>query len=160
MPTYTYQCKTCEATVDVFHAMSAQPKVTCPECGKACTRLVGMGSGIIFKGSGFYETDYKKDGGKTGTHKSKETKAESKSAAAKTESKSEKPAASATASSTSGSRAPTCSAPPTWRRGAPPAVRRRTTTGASRWTSRCGRRGSAASCSRSTRRGSGHSLER
>ena len=109
MPTYTYQCKTCEATIDVFHAMSAQPKVKCPECGKACTRLVGMGSGIIFKGSGFYETDYKKDG-KAGTHKGKETKTENGSSAAKTESKSEskteskseKPAATTAASPASG----------------------------------------------------------
>ena len=105
MPTYTYQCKTCEATIDVFHAMSAQPKVKCPECGKACTRLLGTGSGIIFKGSGFYETDYKKDG-KAGTHTTKETRKESGSASTKTEStsesKSEKPAASAAASPASG----------------------------------------------------------
>ncbi len=63
MPTYTYKCKKCGADHDVFHAMSAAPKVACPECGGACVKQLGTGSGIIFKGSGFYETDYKKKSG-------------------------------------------------------------------------------------------------
>ena len=86
MPTYTYQCKTCNHTFDLFHAMSSRPRVRCAECGKACRRLIGKGSGIIFKGSGFYETDYKQKG-MAGAAKS-ESKGESKSDS-KTESKSE-----------------------------------------------------------------------
>ena len=63
MPTYTYKCKKCGAEQDVFHAMSAKPKVACAACGGACVKQLGTGAGIIFKGSGFYETDYKKKSG-------------------------------------------------------------------------------------------------
>ena len=59
MPTYTYQCKKCEARHDVFHSMSVNPRVKCEVCGAACKRLMGTGAGLIFKGSGFYETDTK-----------------------------------------------------------------------------------------------------
>lgn len=59
MPTYSYECGSCGHVFDVFHGMSAEPKITCESCGKKCHRLIGTGSGIIFKGSGFYETDYK-----------------------------------------------------------------------------------------------------
>ena len=59
MPTYTYECKKCYCTHDIFHGMSVQPRVKCPQCGGRCKRLLGTGAGIIFKGSGFYETDYK-----------------------------------------------------------------------------------------------------
>ena len=63
MPTYTYECKKCASLQDVFHAMSANPRIKCEECGGPCKRLLGSGSGVIFKGSGFYETDYKRNGG-------------------------------------------------------------------------------------------------
>ena len=85
MPTYTYLCKKCEALQDVFHAMSESPRVKCNACGSVrMTRLLGTGAGIMFKGSGFYETDYKKNGnghGKNGskTEASSESKSESKS---------------------------------------------------------------------------------
>lgn len=64
MPTYTYQCKKCEAVQDHFHGMSAKPRIKCPACGGSCKRMIGTGAGIIFKGSGFYETDYKTKSGK------------------------------------------------------------------------------------------------
>lgn len=64
MPTYTYQCKKCDHEMDVFHGISAKPRVKCAECGGSCRRLIGPGAGIIFKGSGFYETDYKVKKGK------------------------------------------------------------------------------------------------
>jgi len=67
VPTYTYQCKSCQENTDVFHAISAAPRIKCPLCGGACIKLIGAGAGIIFKGSGFYETDYKKSSGKTGS---------------------------------------------------------------------------------------------
>lgn len=60
MPTYSYQCKKCNHIQDVFHSMSATPSVKCEICGGKCGKLLGTGAGIIFKGSGFYETDYKK----------------------------------------------------------------------------------------------------
>ena len=61
MPTYDYVCDACEHAFHAFHAMSDDPLKTCPECGKEpLRRLIGAGAGIIFKGSGFYETDYKR----------------------------------------------------------------------------------------------------
>ncbi|MCL4693159.1 MAG: zinc ribbon domain-containing protein, partial [Candidatus Hydrogenedentes bacterium] len=55
MPTYSYQCQKCETVRDVFHSMSATPRLTCESCGsRRMKRLLGTGAGIIFKGSGFY----------------------------------------------------------------------------------------------------------
>lgn len=60
MPTYSYECRKCGRVTEVFHAMSANPRVKCPKCGGSCKRLLGTGVGLVFKGSGFYETDYKR----------------------------------------------------------------------------------------------------
>ena len=60
MPTYDYECTACPHTFEVFQPISAKPVRKCPECGGAVRRLIGMGAGVIFKGSGFYETDYKR----------------------------------------------------------------------------------------------------
>ena len=60
MPTYEYECEKCKEHFDLFQKMSDEPVKTCPTCGGPVHRLLGGGSGIIFKGSGFYETDYKK----------------------------------------------------------------------------------------------------
>lgn len=79
MPTYSYQCKKCAHVVDVFHGMSENPSVKCTECGGATVRLLGTGAGLIFKGSGFYETDYKRNGSNGSNGKSSESKSESKS---------------------------------------------------------------------------------
>ena len=57
MPTYEYECKSCGHTFEVFQAMSDEPLKNCPECGKAVRRLINGGTGVIFKGSGFYVTD-------------------------------------------------------------------------------------------------------
>ncbi|MFA6241238.1 MAG: FmdB family zinc ribbon protein, partial [Candidatus Hydrogenedentales bacterium] len=81
----TYECKKCEAVQDVFHSMSESPRVKCAACGSTrMIRLLGTGAGILFKGSGFYETDYKRNGnggGKNGgkSESSSEGKSESKS---------------------------------------------------------------------------------
>ena len=62
MPTYDYVCDECEHAFELFQQMSAPVKRKCPECGKLkLRRLVGTGAGVIFKGSGFYETDYRSD---------------------------------------------------------------------------------------------------
>lgn len=61
MPTYEYECEACNHTFEEFQSMSDQPLKTCPACKKRkLIRLIGAGAGIIFKGSGFYETDYKR----------------------------------------------------------------------------------------------------
>ena len=62
MPTYEYVCDACEHDFELFQQMSDPVKRKCPECGKLkLRRLVGTGSGVIFKGSGFYQTDYRSD---------------------------------------------------------------------------------------------------
>jgi len=67
MPTYDYCCKNCGHKFEIFQAMSAELLKKCPECGKRrLIRLIGAGSGIIFKGAGFYETDYRTDNYKKG----------------------------------------------------------------------------------------------
>ncbi|NCD34374.1 MAG: zinc ribbon domain-containing protein [Spartobacteria bacterium] len=62
MPTYDYKCKECGHLFEVFQNITADPVNTCPECGGAVKRLLGTGAGIIFKGSGFYATDYRSSG--------------------------------------------------------------------------------------------------
>ena len=60
MPTYEYECKKCKHKFEKFQKMTDSPLKTCPKCKGVVRRLIGRGSGIIFKGSGFYATDYKK----------------------------------------------------------------------------------------------------
>ncbi|HXV28454.1 MAG TPA: zinc ribbon domain-containing protein [bacterium] len=61
MPTYDYRCEACKHRFEEFHSMTAKSIRKCPKCGKlSVKRLIGRGAGIIFKGSGFYQTDYKK----------------------------------------------------------------------------------------------------
>jgi putative FmdB family regulatory protein len=89
MPTYEYECKHCGHTFDSFHKITADPLTDCPKCGKELRRLFGGGLGIIFKGSGFYTTDYKRSSavsnGNGSSRKSSkdESKSESKSEAKK-----------------------------------------------------------------------------
>jgi putative FmdB family regulatory protein len=60
MPTYEYECKSCGHTFDFFQNMSDAPLKVCPQCGSELRRLINGGTGVIFKGSGFYVTDKKK----------------------------------------------------------------------------------------------------
>ncbi|MDP2653518.1 MAG: zinc ribbon domain-containing protein [Candidatus Omnitrophota bacterium] len=61
MPTYQYECEACGHGFEILQSMTDKKLQKCPECGKkTLIRLIGTGGGIIFKGSGFYETDYKK----------------------------------------------------------------------------------------------------
>ncbi|TGK31671.1 zinc ribbon domain-containing protein [Leptospira gomenensis] len=68
MPTYDYKCKACGQTFERFHSMKDDPVSDCPLCGKKgeVERMISNGSGIIFKGTGFYVTDYKKSGSGSG----------------------------------------------------------------------------------------------
>ncbi|MBC7833752.1 MAG: zinc ribbon domain-containing protein [Phycisphaerales bacterium] len=62
MPTYEYRCNKCHHYFENFHSMKDKPKRICPACGKpALERLIGTGAAIIFKGSGFYQTDYRSE---------------------------------------------------------------------------------------------------
>ena len=59
MPTYDYECKDCGHRFEKFQRITAEPLTECPECGGAVERLIGGGAGMIFKGPGFYATDYR-----------------------------------------------------------------------------------------------------
>ncbi len=91
MPTYDYRCNACDYEFELFQSMSARVKKKCPECGKmSLERLIGTGAAVMFKGSGFYETDYRSDSYKKSAEadkKSAEPKSESKSDAKKADSK-------------------------------------------------------------------------
>ena len=67
MPTYDYQCQACGHEWELFQSMNDSPVKSCPKCKKRkAKRLLGLGAGLIFKGTGFYETDYKnKTGGES-----------------------------------------------------------------------------------------------
>ena len=85
MPTYDYECGACKHSWDEFQSMSAKPTKKCPKCAKAkANRKIGAGAGIIFKGSGFYQTDYRSDSYKKSadadskSQTSSESKSESK----------------------------------------------------------------------------------
>ncbi|MEM1108359.1 MAG: zinc ribbon domain-containing protein [Planctomycetota bacterium] len=90
MPTYDYVCDACEHAFEEFQSMTAKVLKKCPECGKPkLRRLIGTGAGVIFKGGGFYETDYRSESYQKDAKADKpaESKAESKSGDKKSESK-------------------------------------------------------------------------
>ncbi len=62
MPTYDYRCDACEHEFETFHSITAKPLRKCPECGRLkLRRMIGPGAAIVFKGSGFYKTDYRSE---------------------------------------------------------------------------------------------------
>ena len=74
MPTYEYVCRECGHTFEELQSMKEDPLLRCPSCGKdALARIMGGGSGLIFKGSGFYQTDYKKSGASASSGKETKT---------------------------------------------------------------------------------------
>lgn len=106
MPTYDYECDACQHAFEEFQSMMDKPLKKCPKCGKSkLRRLIGAGAAIIFKGSGFYQTDYRsesyknaakadepkpKDTSKTDTTKSSDTAGTTGTGAAKSDAKSPK----------------------------------------------------------------------
>ncbi len=83
MPTYEYACQKCGHKFEKFQSMRDEPLVRCPKCKRAALkRLVGGGAGLIFKGSGFYITDYKKKSGTDSSKPAAEPKADAKPAPA------------------------------------------------------------------------------
>lgn len=74
MPTYDYRCNKCEHTWELFQSIKAAPVKKCPACGKSSAkRVIGPGAGIIFKGSGFYQTDYRSESYKKGAEAAKKS---------------------------------------------------------------------------------------
>ena len=100
MPTYDYECDACGHKAEVFQAMSAEPLKKCPECKKAkYRRLFGAGAALVFKGSGFYQTDYRSEGYKKAAAADKPAESSSAASESKSETKSEsKPAKAETKS--------------------------------------------------------------
>lgn len=83
MPTYEYRCSECGHEFEEFQSITSKPLRKCPACGKnKVDRLIGSGAGLIFKGSGFYQTDYRSEGyqkaAKAETEAAKPKKSESK----------------------------------------------------------------------------------
>jgi len=110
MPTYDYECRECGHRWELFQQMKENPKRKCPGCGRLkAKRLIGPGAGIIFKGSGFYQTDYRsqsyKDAAKADkqAQKSESEKSSSDSSSSKSESKSDAKPKSDSGSSSSSS---------------------------------------------------------
>lgn len=80
MPTYDYSCRTCGHTFEVFEAISASTRKACPKCSRRTAhRMIGAGAGLVFKGSGFYITDYARSGSGSAGGKPAEKPAEKKS---------------------------------------------------------------------------------
>ena len=89
MPTYEYACKFCGKHLEIYQPITAEPLKRCPSCKKAgLKRLISGGAGLIFKGSGFYETDYKRSAASISKGAEAEKKAaEPKAAESKSDSK-------------------------------------------------------------------------
>ena len=91
MPTYDYLCGKCGHDFEKFQSITARTLRKCPECASmSLKRLIGAGAGIIFKGSGFYQTDYRSESYKNGAENAKTAKSSAKSDKKKDEAKSEK----------------------------------------------------------------------
>ncbi len=71
MPTYEYECTECGYRFELFQSITAPPARECPKCGGRVRRLISPGAGFIFKGSGFYATDYRSEGYKREAEKEK-----------------------------------------------------------------------------------------
>lgn len=90
MPTYEYECAKCGKTFEVFQSMKDEPLKTCPnkKCKGKVKRLLGTGAGLIFKGSGFYITDYRSEGYKQAAKKDSSSSSSSSSSSGGGDSKS------------------------------------------------------------------------
>ena len=94
MPTYAYVCKNCGHEFEQFQSIKAEPLKKCPKCGEPeLKRLIGAGAGIIFRGSGFYQTDYRSESYTKAAKKEKSTDSkEGTKKETKSETKESKPA--------------------------------------------------------------------
>ena len=101
MPTYEYKCLDCDIQFERFQGITEDPIQECPECSGQTKRLIGAGAGLIFKGSGFYITDYRSEGYKESAKKDKESSSSSDGDSKSGDSKSSKTESSDTSKSTS-----------------------------------------------------------
>ncbi len=91
MPTYDYVCDACEHEFELFQSINEDKKKKCPECGKLkLRRLFGTGAAVVFKGSGFYETDYRSESYKKAAEKDKKSASGDGDSSKKSDQKSEK----------------------------------------------------------------------
>ncbi|NOY40688.1 MAG: zinc ribbon domain-containing protein [Planctomycetes bacterium] len=90
MPTYDYECDACGHEFELFQSISDPVKRKCPECKKLkLRRLFGTGAAVVFKGSGFYETDYRSESYKKGAQDAKKAQEKPKKESSDSSSKSE-----------------------------------------------------------------------
>lgn len=105
MPTYDYVCDACEHEFELFQSISEPLKRKCPECGKLkLRRLFGTGAAVVFKGSGFYETDYRSDSYKKAAEKDKKSQSGGDSGGDSKKSESKSEAKSKSSSDSTGSK--------------------------------------------------------
>ena len=98
MPTYDYECSACDHSFELFQSINDPVKKKCPVCGKSkLRRLFGTGAALLFKGSGFYQTDYRSESYKKGAASYKPADSTKKTAEKSTPAKSESSAPVATA---------------------------------------------------------------
>ncbi|MBA61263.1 MAG: FmdB family transcriptional regulator [Planctomycetaceae bacterium] len=92
MPTYDYECDSCGHAFELFQRINEAHKKKCPKCGKMkLRRLFGTGAALLFKGSGFYETDYRSESYKSAAKKAKQKESSSESTAKSPKSKKSSP---------------------------------------------------------------------
>lgn len=92
MPTYDYVCESCEHEFELFQSITASPKRKCPQCGRLkLRRLIGPGAAIVFRGSGFYQTDYRSESYRKGAaaekNRDSDGRSDKKDSSGKTQSK-------------------------------------------------------------------------
>jgi putative FmdB family regulatory protein len=103
MPTYDYVCDACNHEFEAFESIKADPQTVCPECSEhKLRRKIGAGAAILFKGSGFYITDYRSDSYKKGAAADKSGGGSDSKSASKGDSKSSSPTPTPTASASGG----------------------------------------------------------
>ena len=97
MPTYDYECDACGHRFELYQSIVAEPEKKCPKCKKLkLRRLIGTGAAVVFKGSGFYQTDYRSDSyKKSAAADSKSTSSEPKSESSSSSTDSKSPATTA-----------------------------------------------------------------
>ena len=97
MPTYDYECDACDHRFELYQSIVAEPEKKCPKCKKLkLRRLIGTGAAVVFKGSGFYQTDYRSDSyKKSAAADSKSTSSEPKSESSSSSTDSKSPATTA-----------------------------------------------------------------
>jgi len=103
MPTYDYECDDCGHEFELFQSINDNVKRKCPDCGKLkLRRLFGTGAAIVFKGSGFYQTDYRSESYKKAAQADKKSKSAGKSDGKSDDKKASKPKAVAETANTGG----------------------------------------------------------